>query len=87
MEEIADLVGEFGGSLSGEHGDGTARSSSCPKPSDAELIQAFAEFKRAFDPDGMLNPGVIVRPTSIDSHLRLGAGHQPAAASNSLRFQ
>ncbi|HTY56156.1 MAG TPA: FAD-linked oxidase C-terminal domain-containing protein, partial [Candidatus Binataceae bacterium] len=71
MEQIADLVVEFGGSLSGEHGDGRARSEFLPRTFGPELIEAFAEFKRAFDPDAMMNPGVIVRPDAIDSHLRL----------------
>ena len=86
MEEIADLVVEFGGSLSGEHGDGRARSEFLPKTFGPELIEAFAEFKRAFDPDAMLNPGVIVRPTAVDSHLRLKSGHQPASPKTHFDF-
>ncbi|MGD0073373.1 MAG: FAD-linked oxidase C-terminal domain-containing protein [Candidatus Binataceae bacterium] len=86
MEEIADLVVEFGGSLSGEHGDGRARSEFLPKTFGPELIDGFAEFKHAFDPDGMLNPGVIVRPTAIDSHLRLSTGHQPASPTTHFDF-
>ncbi len=71
MLEIADLVVEFGGSLSGEHGDGLARSELLPKMFGTELIDAFRRFKRAFDPDGMMNPGVIVDAEPLDSHLRL----------------
>ena len=51
MEELGDLVGEFGGSISGEHGDGIGRSELLPKMFGSEMIGAFAEFKRAFDPD------------------------------------
>jgi FAD/FMN-containing dehydrogenase/Fe-S oxidoreductase len=86
MEQIADLVVEFGGSLSGEHGDGRARSEFLPKTFGPELIDAFADFKRAFDPDGMMNPGVIVAPTAIDSHLRLTSGRQPASPSTNFDF-
>ncbi len=73
MSEIADLVVEFGGSLSGEHGDGLARSELLPKMFGSELMDAFVAFKRAFDPDRMMNPGVIVDPEPLDSHLRLSA--------------
>ena len=71
MFDLADLVAEFGGSLSGEHGDGIARSELLPKIFGADLIDAFGEFKRIFDPDGLMNPGVIVAPEPIDSHLRV----------------
>ncbi len=71
MVEIAGLVVEFGGSLSGEHGDGLARSELLPMMFGAGLIGAFREFKRAFDPDGKMNPGVIVDAEPLDSHLRL----------------
>jgi FAD/FMN-containing dehydrogenase/Fe-S oxidoreductase len=71
MVEIADLVVEFGGSLSGEHGDGLARSELLPKMFGNELIDAFRRFKRAFDPDGKMNPGVIVDAEPLDAHLRL----------------
>ncbi len=70
MVGIADLVAEFGGSLSGEHGDGRARSELLPKIFGPELIEAFSEFKRVFDPDSRMNPGVIVAPDSLDAHLR-----------------
>ncbi len=76
VEDIADLVAEFGGSLSGEHGDGRARSELLPKIFPPELIEAFAEFKRIFDPDNRMNPGVIVAPDALDAHLRLAASPQ-----------
>ncbi len=72
MLEIGDLVGEFGGSISGEHGDGRARSELLPKIFGSEVIPAFAEFKRVFDPDGRMNPGIIVTPPAMDADLRLG---------------
>jgi FAD/FMN-containing dehydrogenase/Fe-S oxidoreductase len=72
MEDLAGLVAEFGGSLSGEHGDGRARGELLPQLFGAGIGEAFGEFKRAFDPDGRMNPGVIVNPYPLDSHLRLG---------------
>ncbi len=77
MEELGDLVGEFGGSISGEHGDGIGRSELLPKMFGSELIPAFGEFKRAFDPDGRMNPGSIVEPYPLDSHLKLGPNYHP----------
>jgi hypothetical protein len=68
---LAQLVAEFGGSLSGEHGDGLARSELLSTMFGAELLEGFREFKRAFDPDGRMNPGVIVDPEPLDAHLRV----------------
>ncbi len=70
-EAVADLVVANGGSLSGEHGDGRVRSELLPKMYPAETIQAFGSLKRALDPDGLLNPGVIVDPEPLDEHLKL----------------
>jgi Fe-S oxidoreductase len=61
-----------GGSLSGEHGDGQARAELLPKMYGEELCRAFAEFKAAWDPDDLLNPGKVVRPYPMASNLRLG---------------
>jgi FAD/FMN-containing dehydrogenase/Fe-S oxidoreductase len=72
MLEIGDLVGEFGGSISGEHGDGRARSELLPKIFGSEVIPAFAEFKKVWDPDGRMNPGIIVAPPAMESDLRIG---------------
>lgn len=78
MGEIAALVAEFGGSLSGEHGDGIARSEFLPAIFSLQLIEAFREFKRIFDPDFRMNPGVLVDPKPVDSNLKLGASYRPA---------
>ncbi|HVA40332.1 MAG TPA: FAD-linked oxidase C-terminal domain-containing protein, partial [Candidatus Binataceae bacterium] len=86
MLEIGDLVTEFGGSLSGEHGDGLARSELLPKMFGTELIGAFAEFKRIFDPDSMMNPGVIVAPHPLDSHLRVTPSYSPAEVETHFDF-
>ena len=77
MLALGDLVVEFGGSLSGEHGDGRARSELLPKMFGNELIGAFREFKAVFDPDRMMNPGVLADPEPLDAHLRVGAHYNP----------
>ncbi|MFR9723792.1 FAD-binding and (Fe-S)-binding domain-containing protein [Streptomyces sp. MS19] len=68
--ELADLVVAHGGSLSGEHGDGLARAELLPRMYGSELVGAFGEFKDLWDPDGGLNPGVLVRPARLDEQLR-----------------
>ena len=74
--EVADLVLEFGGALSGEHGDGLVRGAFNEKMFGSELYQAFRAVKRTFDPNGLFNPGRIVDTPPITSHLRYGAGYQ-----------
>ena len=69
--EAAALVIAHGGSLSGEHGDGRARSELLPLMYSREAITAFAGFKHLFDPSGILNPGVVVKPAGVDAGLRL----------------
>src|SRR5918992_1514845 len=85
-EEVADLVVEHGGSLSGEHGDGLARSEFLEKMYGPEILRAFSEVKRLFDPEGMLNPGVIVGPPPMDRHLRIGPGRRRLPVSTGLDF-
>src|SRR5208283_3468503 len=60
IERAADLVIRFGGSLSGEHGDGQSRAALLPKMFGPELMQAFREFKALWDPDNRMNPGKLV---------------------------
>ena len=74
--EVADLVVEYGGALSGEHGDGLVRSPFMRKMFGDALYEAFREIKRTFDPLGILNPGKIVDPPPITSNLRFGAAYQ-----------
>jgi Fe-S oxidoreductase len=69
----AELVGSYGGSMSGEHGDGRARGELLPLMYSAEVIETFAAIKHAFDPDDLLNPGVIVHPAPLDADLRVPA--------------
>ena len=74
-EEIKDLVIEFGGAVSGEHGDGIARSEFNRELFGPTLYGAFQEIKRAFDPHGLLNPNKVVDALPMDSHLRYGKDH------------
>jgi FAD/FMN-containing dehydrogenase/Fe-S oxidoreductase len=70
-EEAADLVVKYGGSLSGEHGDGQARGELLPRMFGEELVAAFREFKTIWDPQGKMNPGKVVDPYRLDENLRL----------------
>jgi FAD/FMN-containing dehydrogenase/Fe-S oxidoreductase len=77
MDEATDLCVKYGGSLSGEHGDGQARAEFLYKMFGDKLIEAFREFKAIWDPDWKMNPGKIVDPYRIDENLRLGADYHP----------
>ncbi|MDQ0934572.1 FAD-binding and (Fe-S)-binding domain-containing protein [Streptomyces turgidiscabies] len=69
-EELAELVVSHGGSLSGEHGDGQARAELLPKMYAPEMIALFERAKALWDPDDLLNPGMLVRPARLDENLR-----------------
>ena len=73
--EVADLVLEFGGALSGEHGDGIVRGAFTEKMFGPVLYQAFREIKNAFDPHRLFNPGKIVDSPPLTANLRYGAGY------------
>jgi FAD/FMN-containing dehydrogenase/Fe-S oxidoreductase len=70
LTDAARLVARHGGSLSGEHGDGRARSALLPLMYSPAAVEAFAAVKRVFDPEGLLNPGVLVDPAGVDIDLR-----------------
>ena len=70
LVDAATLVASHGGSLSGEHGDGRARSELLPLMYTPEAIDLFGQVKAVFDPDDLLNPGVLVRPRPVDADLR-----------------
>ncbi|MFE5630459.1 FAD-binding and (Fe-S)-binding domain-containing protein [Streptomyces sp. NPDC056543] len=72
-EAVADLVVAHGGSLSGEHGDGQARAELLPRMYGSELVALFGAVKDVWDPDGGLNPGMLVRPLPLDEGLRFKA--------------
>jgi FAD/FMN-containing dehydrogenase/Fe-S oxidoreductase len=76
--EISDLVLEFGGALSGEHGDGLVRSPFMRKMFGPVLYEAFRTIKRTFDPEGIFNPGKIVDSPPLTENLRFGAGYRTA---------
>jgi FAD/FMN-containing dehydrogenase/Fe-S oxidoreductase len=86
MEEAADLVVSYGGSISGEHGDGQARAELLPKMFGPELVQAFREFKSAWDPEWKMNPGKLIEPYKLDENLRLGAAYAPWEPKTNFQF-
>lgn len=86
MDEATDLVLRYGGSLSGEHGDGQSRAMFLPKMFGEELIQAFREFKALWDPDGLMNPGKVVDPYTIDQNLRLGTEYDPPQYKTHFKY-
>ena len=86
MEEAADLVVGYGGSISGEHGDGQARAELLPKMFGPELVQAFREFKSAWDPEWKMNPGKLIEPYKLDENLRLGADYSPWEPKTNFQF-
>jgi FAD/FMN-containing dehydrogenase/Fe-S oxidoreductase len=86
MEEAADLVVSYGGSISGEHGDGQARGELLPKMFGPELVQAFREFKSAWDPEWKMNPGKLIEPYKLDENLRLGAAYAPWEPKTNFQF-
>ncbi len=77
MEAAADLVVSYGGTLSGEHGDGQQRAELLPKQYGDEIVEAFRAFKRIWDPDWKMNPGKVVDPYALDEDLKLGADYNP----------
>jgi FAD/FMN-containing dehydrogenase/Fe-S oxidoreductase len=86
MEEAADLVVGYGGSLSGEHGDGQSRGELLPRMYGEELVQAFREFKTIWDPAGRMNPGKVVDPYRMDENLRLGPTYHPPRLKTHFQF-
>jgi FAD/FMN-containing dehydrogenase/Fe-S oxidoreductase len=86
MEEAADLVVSYGGSISGEHGDGQSRAELLPKMFGPELVQAFREFKAAWDPDWKMNPGKLIEPYRLDENIRLGAAYAPWEPKTNFQF-
>ena len=80
-QEVADLVLEFGGALSGEHGDGLVRSPFMRQMFGDELYEAFREVKRTFDPLGIFNPGKIIDAPPLTDNLRFGTSYKAASPS------
>ena len=86
MEEATDLVTSYGGSISGEHGDGQSKAEFLYKMFGTELIEAFREFKSIWDPEWKMNPGKVVDPYRIDENLRLGADFHPWEPDTYFKF-
>jgi FAD/FMN-containing dehydrogenase/Fe-S oxidoreductase len=86
MEDAGDLIASYGGSLSGEHGDGHARAELLPKMFGPELIEAFREFKAIWDPAGRMNPGKVVDPYPLDTHLRMDPSYRTRSVRTEFRF-
>ncbi len=89
IDQAADIVLKYGGSFSGEHGDGQSRAALLPKMFGPELMQAFAEFKTLWDPLNRMNPGKLIDPVAVyepTENLRIGAGYQPAQAKTWFQY-
>jgi FAD/FMN-containing dehydrogenase/Fe-S oxidoreductase len=86
VSEAAGLVVGLGGSLSGEHGDGQARAELLPTMFGDRLVRAFEEFKRIWDPAGLMNPGRIVHPARLDADLRQGPSYAPRPVSTRFSY-
>jgi len=84
--DAADLAVLYGGSLSGEHGDGQSRAEFLGRMYGPELVEAFREFKAIWDPGGRMNPGKVVDPYRIDQNLRLGSGYNPLEPATHFSF-
>ncbi len=87
IDRAADLVVSYGGSLSGEHGDGQSRGILLPKMFGPELLRAFREFKAIWDPDNKMNPRKgVVDPYPPTENLRLGADYKPQQPKTHFTF-
>jgi FAD/FMN-containing dehydrogenase/Fe-S oxidoreductase len=86
VDRAADLVVRYGGSLSGEHGDGQSRGALLPKMFGTELMGAFREFKSVWDPDNKLNPHKVVDAYLPTENLRLGADYAPLHLKTHFAF-
>jgi FAD/FMN-containing dehydrogenase/Fe-S oxidoreductase len=86
VEKAADLVVSYGGSLSGEHGDGQSRGALLPKMFGPELMTAFREFKTIWDPQNKLNPHKVVDAYLPTENLRLGADYKPLQPETHFKF-
>ncbi|HEX4567998.1 MAG TPA: FAD-linked oxidase C-terminal domain-containing protein, partial [Vicinamibacterales bacterium] len=85
--EAAQLVVDYGGSLSGEHGDGQAKGELLPIMFGDELMEAMRAFKKIWDPQGRMNPGKVVDADGIDEHLRMGPAYKVVNFATKLQFR
>ncbi|MGW7689650.1 FAD-binding and (Fe-S)-binding domain-containing protein [Streptomyces asiaticus] len=86
LGRAADLVVSYGGSLSGEHGDGQARGALLRRMFGDRLVTAFGEVKALFDPGNRMNPGKVVTPHGVDDNLRLGPHWRPRSVATHFGY-
>lgn len=86
LHEAAHLVVNYGGSLSGEHGDGQSKAELLPIMFGDEMIEAFNEFKSIWDPHWKMNPGKVVKPFRADQNLRYGTDYHPPAVKTIFKY-
>jgi hypothetical protein len=87
LVEASELVVKYGGSLSGEHGDGQAKAEFLPIMYGPELMQAFREFKQIWDPQNRMNPHKLIDPRRADQDLRLGPQYKPVTLATRFNFE
>ncbi|MGE5468707.1 MAG: FAD-binding and (Fe-S)-binding domain-containing protein, partial [Ignavibacteria bacterium] len=86
IRDAAKLVTSLGGSISGEHGDGQSKAELLPIMFGDEVMAAFREFKRIWDPANKMNPGKIIDAFRADENLRLGTGYSPAVVGTHFAY-
>ena len=86
VEQATDLVVSLGGSVSGEHGDGRARSELLGRMYGADGLRLFAEMKDIWDPGRVMNPGIIVDPPPFDAAIRHDGRCQGSQAADAVRL-
>ena len=87
QEEVFPLVQQYGGSWSGEHGDGIVRGGFNQRFFGDQLYGAFREVKQLFDPEGRMNPGKVINTPPVESHLRFGSDYQPLAVETRFHYR
>ena len=85
-EAVSDLIKEFGGSMSGEHGDGIVRGVWTRKMFGDQIYNAFRELKQTWDPQSIMNPGKIIDTPPMTENLRYGVAYEPQALNTTLDF-
>ncbi len=86
LDDASTLVTQYGGSLSGEHGDGQSKAEFLGKMFGPELLEAFREYKTLWDPQWKMNPGKVVNPYRVDQNLRLGPDYRPWKPETHFKF-
>ncbi|WP_433037518.1 FAD-binding and (Fe-S)-binding domain-containing protein [Actinomycetospora sp. CA-053990] len=86
MERSADLCVKYGGSLSGEHGDGQSRGELLQRMYGPELVAAFESVKALFDPHNRMNPGKVVHPFRLDENLQIGPDYDPVEPASAFSY-